>query len=296
MLFVCLAAGAAGSPLRAPFALTAAERWGARLRGPVGEGSCLRGQAGFASAQPRPRLALRGGADAVPDAGAGQQAIAQATDCRELVAALMSADNDVRQAAETRYNALKTESPDATSVALIQEVAAGTEEARSMAAVLARSAVPELWEKLGEATREGIKRQLLVSLETESSPNMARKLANVVGAISFAVREGGWPELIPALAAMCSGDNEAKKEMALHVLAILPHQIGDEFKQHFTQLNAIYASAFASTDSNVHVSGMRAVSSYLTLCDTPKEIKPLQTLLPAMLAAVGSSLQVRMRV
>jgi len=121
----------------------------------------------------------------------------------------MSSDNEVRQAAETRYNALKTESPDETSVALIQEVAAGTEEARSMAAVLARSAVPELWEKLGEATREGIKRQLLLSLEAESTPNMARKLANVVGAISFAVREGGWPELIPALAAMCSGEELA---------------------------------------------------------------------------------------
>ena len=112
LLFVCLAAGAAGSPLRAPVALTAAERWGVGLRGPVpGQGTCLRGPAGSASAPPLPRLALRGGADAVQDGGAALQALSQATDCRELVAALMSSDNEVRQAAETRYNALKTESP-----------------------------------------------------------------------------------------------------------------------------------------------------------------------------------------
>jgi len=109
-----------------------------------------------------------------------------------------------------------------------------------MAAVLARSAVPEMWEKLSDQSKTGIKQQLLMSLEAETSPNMARKLANVVGAISFAVRDGGWPDLIPAMVAMCNSDVAAKKEMAYHVLAILPHQIGDEIKKHFPQLSVLY--------------------------------------------------------
>ena len=171
----------------------------------------------------------------------------------------------------------QAESPDATSTALIREVSTGgVEEQRSMAAVLARSAVPEMWEKLSDQSREGIKQQLLVSLEAETSPNMSRKLANVVGAISFAVRDGGWPDLIPAMVAMCTSDVAAKKEMAYHVLAILPQQVGDQIKQHFPQLSVLYEQALVSGDSNVHVSGFRAIASYLSMCDTPKELKPLQ--------------------
>ena len=238
VVLLLASSAAAGSSLRDHSVWSTAKRWGVGLRGPLpGDGYCHHEQGHLRAAAERLRggsLALRGGsADPVQDVGAGQTALTQTTDCRELVAALMSADNDVRTAAETRYNALKAETPDATSVALVQELAAGTEEARSMAAVLARSAVPEMWDKLSEASREGIKRQLLVSLDAETSPNMARKLANVVGAVSFAVREGGWPDLIPALVAMCTGDKGSKQEMALHVLAILPHQIGDEIKQHF---------------------------------------------------------------
>ena len=68
-------------------------------------------------------------------------------------------------------------------------------------------------------------------------------------------------------------------------------QIGDEVKQHFAQLNMLYEKALASSDSAVHVSGMRAISSYLGMCDTLKELKPLQAMLPAMLAALGTALQ-----
>jgi hypothetical protein len=35
---------------------------------------------------------------------------------------------------------------------------------------------------------------------------------------------------------------------------------------------------------------MRALSSYLGMCENAKEIKPLQSLLPAILAAVGKAL------
>lgn len=159
-----------------------------------------------------------------------------------------------------------------------------------MAAVLTRTALPEMWDKLSDASREAIKQQLLLSLEAETSPNMARKLANVVGALSFAVQDGGWPDLIPAMVSMCKSDVITKKEMAYHVLAILPHQIGDAIKSHFPQLSVLYESALACADSKVHVSGMRALSSYLGMCDTAKEIKPLQSLLPAILAAVGQAL------
>ena len=57
------------------------------------------------------------------------------------------------------------------------------------------------------------------------------------------------------------------------------------------QLSMLYENALKSADSNVHVSCMRAVSSYLTVCDTPKEMKPLQAMLPTMLAVVGTALQ-----
>jgi len=329
LLLWSLVACAAEGTWPAPSALVPARR-GLQLRGPLPLGPPSLFWSAPAEAMPlvgmRP-LALRGGADGAQQGGAADQmALMQTTDCKELVAALMSADNDVRVAAEKRYDALKVRAcvsapqqtrsraraarmranvrepdnsprhaaqasfPDATTTALVQQVTAGAEEERAMAAVLTRTALPEMWDKLSDASREAIKRQLLLSLEAETSANMARKLANVVGALSFAVQNGGWPDLIPAMVSMCKSDVITKKEMAYHVLAILPHQIGDEIKTHFPQLSVLYESALTCADSKVHVSGMRALSSYLGMCDNAKEIKPLQSLLPAILAAVGKAL------
>ena len=241
---------------------------------------------------PGRRLVLRGGSDAGQSGSAEQMALATTTDCHQLVMALMSSDNDVRSAAEKRYEALKTEAPDQTCVGLVREATTGVAENRIMSAVLARTALPETWDVLAEETRDAIKQELLRCLEAETEPTLARKTANVVGAISFAVSKGKWPGLIPALVAMSDSDVPVKREMAYHVLAILPHQIGEEIRQYYPQLSALYEKALASGDSNVHVSGLRAITGYLGSCETLKEMKPVQSMLPAMLGALGNSLQV----
>ena len=297
LLLGCVAACTAvggGLSLPAPSTQPSGARWVA-LRGPasrVGPNSCTMACGGAECVGViRRSLTLRGGSDGSQGAGANQLALTPVTDCKELVSALMSNDNDVRAAAEKRYAALKTESPDATSIALIQEVSSGVEEGRTMAAVLARSALPEMWEHLSDPTKEGIKRQLLLCLDVETSSNIARKLAGVVGALAFSVRDGGWPDLIPAMVAMCNSDVIVKKETAYHVLAILPHQIGEDIKKHFSQLSGLYEHALTCPDSNVQVSGMRAITSYLGVCEGAKEMKALQAMLPAMLAVVGTALQ-----
>ncbi len=111
-LAACAAAG--GGPATGPGLALALARpgdgaqRGLLLRGLSAAPTC----SGLADAKPLVRvpaaLALRGGADGAQQGGAADQmTMTQVTDCKELVAALMSADNDVRVSAEKRYDALK---------------------------------------------------------------------------------------------------------------------------------------------------------------------------------------------
>jgi len=108
-LAACAAAG--GGPAPPGLALALARPNGGTQRGLLLRGPSAPTCSGAADAKPLVRvpaaLALRGGADAQQGGAADQMAMTQVTDCKELVAALMSADNDVRVAAEKRYDALK---------------------------------------------------------------------------------------------------------------------------------------------------------------------------------------------
>lgn len=110
LLLWSLVACAAEGTWPAPSALVPARR-GLLLRGPLPLGPPSLFWSAPAEAMPLVgvrALALRGGADGAQQGGAADQmALMQTTDCKELVAALMSADNDVRVAAEKRYDALK---------------------------------------------------------------------------------------------------------------------------------------------------------------------------------------------
>jgi hypothetical protein len=109
LLLWSLVACADAGTCPAPSALVPARR--GLLRGPLPLGppsSSWREKADTMQLVGVRALALRGGAEGAQQGGAtNQMALMQTTDCKELVAALMSADNDVRVAAEKRYDALK---------------------------------------------------------------------------------------------------------------------------------------------------------------------------------------------
>jgi len=102
----CAANG--GASLLAPPMRHAHAKWGFTLPRPLPRGgpssSCTLGDS---ATKARGALALRGGSDNGQLVGANEMALAHVTDCKVLVAALMSSDNDERAAAEKRYDTLK---------------------------------------------------------------------------------------------------------------------------------------------------------------------------------------------
>eukprot|EP00960_Hanusia_phi_P068531 766868-Hanusia_phi.AAC.1 len=242
-----------------------------------------------------PCLHLRGGstdAHASMDE-ANRQLLKQTfSNWKDLMKSLMSSENEVRKDAEKKYDEIKAEMPDATCTALIQEITQGdNEESKTMAAVLARSSLSEVWDKLSSTTKEDIQSKLLDSLKAESSPNFLRKVANVVGAISFTANDGNWPQLLPTLYEMCKHDDSTRKELGFYILSLVLGHVGNELMKFDEDLQPLFENALQDHSAGVQVSGLKAISSFLSSCSSNKQMKPAQVLLSKMLAAIGSALQ-----
>jgi len=243
-----------------------------------------------------PCLHLRGGSgdthESMDNAGNTQLLKQTFSNWKDLMKSLMSSENEIRKEAEKKYEEIKTEMPDATCTALIQEIAQGeSEESKTMAAVLARSTLSEVWEKLSTSTKEDLQSRLLDALKAESSAPFLRKVANVVGAISFAANDGKWPQLLPTLYEMCKHEDSNKKELGFYMLSLVLGHAGSDLMKFDEELHPLFENALQDRSCGVQVSGLKAISSFLSSCSTNKQMKPAQALLSRMLAAIGSAVQ-----
>ena len=243
-----------------------------------------------------PCLHLRGGSgdthESMDNAGNTQLLKQTFSNWKDLMKSLMSSENEIRKEAEEKYEEIKTEMPDATCTALIQEIAQGeSEESKTMAAVLARSTLSEVWEKLSTSTKEDLQSRLLDALKAESSAPFLRKVANVVGAISFSANDGKWPQLLPTLYEMCKHEDSNKKELGFYMLSLVLGHAGSDLMKFDEELHPLFESALQDRSCGVQVSGLKAISSFLSSCSTNKQMKPAQALLSRMLAAIGAAVQ-----
>jgi len=240
-------------------------------------------------------LSLRGGDG---DASQQQLAVPYEGEIKELLHGMQSIDNEARTASEQRFNLLKTDSPDVTMSGLVQElVSSPSEEVRSMAAVLARGQITEVWTRLTPNTQENMKTQLLGLLQNYRSPEtgnaFGRKLANVIGALSW-FSEGGWPSLLPTVIGMCESQALGTQELGFEVLSLVVHHsfVHSALQDQLPQLQTLFEQSLANQDGNVQLAGMKAIGAYVAACESPKQARSMQGLVSPMLKALGEALQV----
>uniref|UniRef100_A0A673XPK2 Karyopherin (importin) beta 3 n=1 Tax=Salmo trutta TaxID=8032 RepID=A0A673XPK2_SALTR len=142
-----------------------------------------------------------------------------------LLGNLMSPDNDIRKQSEEAYDTI----PGQTKITfLLQAIrdAACAEEVKTMAAVLLRrllsSSFEEIYPGLTVDMQTAIKTELVTSIQTEASPNIRKKVADIAAELCRNLLDDDgnnqWPELLKFLFDSVNSDNVGLREAVISAL------------------------------------------------------------------------------
>ena len=89
-------------------------------------------------------------------------------------------------------------------------------------------------------TQDGIKGELLKSLQEETVKSITRKVCDTVCELAAGIyEEGKWPELLPFLFQCVTAGSEPLKEASLNIFAQLAEYIGESLVPHLATLHGI---------------------------------------------------------
>ena len=161
----------------------------------------------------------------------------------ELLAALMSQDNNVRNLAEQQYQATKAQDPNTLALALVA-CAAGPFDlsVKLEACVLLRQNMQcykekeFLYNQVRPEVQQTIRNTLLQALDAETNNAVRHRVCDVVGELGSYLlvdeKAGKWPELQPKLFQLLQAGNPAQRESALRVLKELIPSVGMTLIKH----------------------------------------------------------------
>ncbi|XP_031381513.1 importin-4 isoform X1 [Punica granatum] len=201
-----------------------------------------------------------------------------------LLIQFLMPDNDARRQAEEQIKRLAKD-PQVVP-ALIQHLrTAKTPNVRQLAAVLLRKKITGHWAKLPPQTKQLVKDSLIESITLEHSPPVRRASANVVSVVAkYAVPVGEWPDLLNFLFQCSQSSQEDHREVALILFSSLTETIGNTFRPHFADLQALLLKCLQDeTSSRVRIAALKAVGSFLEFTNDGDEVVKFREFIPSIL-------------
>ncbi|KAB2620412.1 importin-4-like [Pyrus ussuriensis x Pyrus communis] len=201
-----------------------------------------------------------------------------------LLIQFLMPDNDARRQAEDQIKRLAKD-PQVVP-ALVQHLrTAKTPNVRQLAAVLLRKKITGHWAKLSPQSKHLVKQSLIESITMEHSPPVRRASANVVSVVAkYAVPAGEWPDLLPFLFQCSQSAQEEHREVALILFSSLTETIGNTFRPHFADLQALLLKCLQDETSNrVRVAALKAVGSFLEFTHDGVEVVKFREFIPSIL-------------
>lgn len=144
----------------------------------------------------------------------------------QLLGGLTSVDNTQRTQYEAIFNECKNQ-PDMLCLQLVRTLRTSqATETREMSSILLRRVLTKdevsLWSNLQAQTQDGIKGELLKSLQEETTKSITHKVCDTVCELAAGIfEEGKWPELLPFLFQCVTAGSEPLKEASLKIFAQL---------------------------------------------------------------------------
>ncbi|XP_028753292.1 importin-4 isoform X2 [Neltuma alba] len=201
-----------------------------------------------------------------------------------LLIQFLMPDNDARRQAEDQIKRLAKD-PQVVP-ALVQHLrTAKTPNVRQLAAVLLRKKITGHWAKLSPQLKQLVKQSLIESITMEHSPPVRKASANVVSIVAkYAVPAGEWPDLLPFLFQCSQSAQEDHREVALILFSSLTETIGNTFRPHFADLQALLLKCLQDETSNrVRVAALKAVGSFLEFTHDGDEVVKFREFIPSIL-------------
>uniref|UniRef100_A0A8D0CGQ1 Karyopherin (importin) beta 3 n=1 Tax=Scleropages formosus TaxID=113540 RepID=A0A8D0CGQ1_SCLFO len=215
-----------------------------------------------------------------------------------LLGNLMSPDNSVRKQSEEMYDNISGQTKITFLLQAVRDASAA-EEVRQMAAVLLRrllsSSFDETYPHLSPDMQTAIKTELLVGIQTETSPSIRKKVCDIAAELSrnFIDDEGNnqWPEVLKFLFDSVSSQNVDLRESALHIFWNFPGIFGNQ-QQHYLEVIKRMLVQCMQDQENLQIRTLaaRATASFvLSNENNAGLLKHFADLLPGILQAVNES-------
>ncbi|CRK99390.1 CLUMA_CG012554, isoform A [Clunio marinus] len=217
-----------------------------------------------------------------------------------LLESLLSIDNDVRSQAEEAYNNLTIELKVTLLLRAIQN-AQVDEDRKSIASVLLRrvfsSEFQDFFPKLPVDAQTELKQQILLLLQQETSPNLKRKICEVVAEVARnLIDDDGnnqWPEVLQLLFQCANATNVQLQESALRIFASVPGIFGNQQNNYLQIIKEMLLKYLdPSSNRDVRFQAVRAVVAFILLHDKEVEIqKYFSDLLPHVIMITADSIK-----
>ncbi len=153
-----------------------------------------------------------------------------------------------------------------------------------------RKKIMKLYHQLSNAVLDGVKVSLLSSIKYEKVAHVRRKIADTIGDFGgLILKSGSWPEIINFMILASKSGPAEQREAAMIALVRLGPAAGDKLVPSLSVLcDALQSCLQDSSSPSVRASALAATSSIAR--SLAGQEQRLQSLAPAMLAAVGSAL------
>ncbi|KAL1022067.1 hypothetical protein UPYG_G00021780 [Umbra pygmaea] len=215
-----------------------------------------------------------------------------------LLGNLMSPDNNFRKQSEEAYDTI----PGQTKITfLLQAIRDATcaEEVKTMAAVLLRrllsSSFEEIYPGLTVDLQAAIKTELVTCIQTEASPNIRKKVADIAAELSRnLIDDDGnnqWPELLKFLFESVNSDNVGLREAALHIFWNFPGIFGNQQQHYMEVIKRMLVQCMQDQENpQIRTLAARAAASFVLSNEgNAALLKHFADLLPGILQAVNES-------
>jgi len=191
---------------------------------------------------------------------------------KELFAALLSIDNNVRSEAEKSYEALPL---DQKTTLLFSALPAGgdvPEEGRQLAAVMLRRLLSteftDFFKNLNDEQKAQFKTQVLTLLQNEANDQMRRKLVDLVAEVSRNLMDDDgnnlWPEFLKFLFDSASSPQPQHKETSLLLFSSVPTVFGNQQTEYINIIKQMLMASLTDQGSyDVRFCAVKATVNYL---------------------------------
>uniref|UniRef100_A0A914UJU1 TOG domain-containing protein n=1 Tax=Plectus sambesii TaxID=2011161 RepID=A0A914UJU1_9BILA len=212
---------------------------------------------------------------------------------QDLMARMLSPENESRSAAEKQYEAIAVPHRASLLFLLFQQANADV-EARSMCLVLLRRLLTQEWENLwrewGKEVQDQFCDQLLKCGAQEPTALLRKRLADVIAEVARNTidEETGrqtWQGVIKFVE-MCATANDAPlRETGMILIENVPGIFGVDQMQYMPGIKSMFQSSLTfAADGNVRTAAVRAYVAFL--CDNDEDesvIRSLSVMIPAVL-------------